>query len=269
MVNPTLYKPLWDTANRTNKVDKCYRKAKQISRLEEARKKAIGRISPSNKTSRYELICGDFQEKGKAIPDNSFDAVWTDPPYAEKFLYLAEPLGLLSFRVLRPGSSLFIIAPNPGESYEYYFDMIRKCGFKFQHNIPIIHGGGIAMLHEPKILVYQKPLLWFYKPDKNGKMTILKAVRNIVYSDPPDKEEKQDFEWLQSPIEVKHVLEAVTVEKNKVLDPMMGEGTTGIGALELDRYFTGIELDKERCDKAAFKLSNMKSNLSLSKEVTW
>ena len=28
MVNPTLYKPLWDRANRTNKIDKAYRKVK-------------------------------------------------------------------------------------------------------------------------------------------------------------------------------------------------------------------------------------------------
>ena len=34
----------------------------------------------------------------------------------------------------------------------------------------------------------------------------------------------------------------------------MGEGTTGIGALELGVYFTGIEIDKERCDKAYSKL---------------
>lgn len=255
MVNPTLYKPLWDRANKTDKVDKFYRKARQISRLEEARKKAIGRVSPANKNTRYELICGDFREKGQAFLDNSFDAVWTDPPYAEEFLYLAEPLGLLSWRVLRPGSSLFVIFPSPGKSYLYYLDAIRKCGFQFVQEIPIIHSGGIDRLHEYRILAYKKPLMWFYKPDENGKMTIYRDTKNVIYSEAPDKDEKRDFEWLQSPIEVKHTLGAVTAPSMRVLDPLMGEGTTGIGALELGLYFTGIDLNQERCDKAAFRLS--------------
>lgn len=59
--------------------------------------------------------------------------------------------------------------------------------------------------------------------------------------------------------EVKHVLDAVTVPGIRVLDPLMGEGTTGIGALELGVYFTGIEIDKERCDKAYSKLSKFAS----------
>jgi hypothetical protein len=161
--------------------------------------------------------------------------VFTDPPYAEEFLYLAESLGVESFRLLIPGSSLFIIAPNRGESYEYYFNTIRKCGFKFQHYITIVHAGGIDMLHDNLILVYQKPLLWFYKPDIEGKMTIYRAIKNIIYSDAPDKDEKQEFEWLQRTKEVKHALNAVTVPGMKVLDPTigMGEGTTGKGALEL------------------------------------
>jgi ParB-like chromosome segregation protein Spo0J len=253
--NPTLYKSYWDRANRTDKIDKPYRKVKQIERREEAKRAALGRILPANKTRRYELILGDFREKGKEIPDNSFDAVFCDPPYAEEFLYLAEPLGLLSWKVLIPGSSLFVIFPSPGKSYLHYLDAIRKCGFQFVQEIPIIHSGGIDRLHEYRILAYKKPLMWFYKPDSNGKMTIYKDMKNVIYSEAPNKDEKKDFEWLQSPIEVKHALDAVTVPKMKVLDPMAGEGTTGIGALELCLYFTGIEINKETYDKAVFRLS--------------
>ena len=195
------------------------------------------------------MILGDMQDKLKEIPNSSIDAIFTDPPYEEEFLYLAKPLGLESWRILRPGSSLFIIAPNPGKSYEYYFDTIRSYGFKFQQYIPIVHGGNIDMLHDNLILVYQKPLLWFYKPDKNGRMTIYKAVRNIIYSDPPDKDEKEEFAWLQSTKEVKQMLEAVTVPGMKVLDPMTGEGTTGEGAEELGLYFTGIEINKRHTTK--------------------
>ena len=66
-----------------------------------------------------------------------------------------------------------------------------------------------------------------------------------IESSPPDK---SLHEWAQSQEEAEHIIRYLTVENQIILDPMLGEGTTGIAALKLNRKFIGIEIDQERFD---------------------
>jgi len=61
----------------------------------------------------------------------------------------------------------------------------------------------------------------------------------------------------QKPIELMEVLiENSTTEKDKVLDPFMGSGTTGIACKNLKRKFIGIELDKKYFKIAKKRIKN-------------
>jgi DNA modification methylase len=51
-----------------------------------------------------------------------------------------------------------------------------------------------------------------------------------------------------------------------VLDPMMGTGTTGIAALNLNRKFIGIEQDKETFDIAKAKITKYIAKNILTKQ---
>jgi DNA modification methylase len=44
-----------------------------------------------------------MRKLGKNIPDESIDLIFTDPPYAEEFLYYYDELAKLTQSVLRPG----------------------------------------------------------------------------------------------------------------------------------------------------------------------
>ena len=44
-------------------------------------------------------------------------------------------------------------------------------------------------------------------------------------------------DWEQSTVEAEHVISALTVENQIVLDPFMGSGTTRLAALKLKRKF--------------------------------
>ena len=57
--------------NRTNSIDKPYRRVRQISRIESARKLMTSGTDSSS--TLYDLKKGDMRDKGKEIPDNSID----------------------------------------------------------------------------------------------------------------------------------------------------------------------------------------------------
>jgi DNA modification methylase len=58
------------------------------------------------------------------------------------------------------------------------------------------------------------------------------------------------------------ILKTFGAEKNTILDPFMGSGTTGVAALKLGRKFIGIEIDptyfKIACDRIAKEANQMK-----------
>jgi len=78
-------------------------------------------------------------------------------------------------------------------------------------------------------------------------------IEDLIESQPADK---TMHEWQQSTIEATHIIKPLMVEGQIILDPFMGYGTNGIAALELNRKFIGIEIDKEHYSRASQRLSN-------------
>jgi len=67
--------------------------------------------------------------------------------------------------------------------------------------------------------------------------------------------EKQ-FHPTQKPIAIiQRMVEASTREGDKILDPFMGSGTTGVAALRLNRKFIGIEKDENYFKLAEKRIS--------------
>ena len=51
---------------------------------------------------------------------------------------------------------------------------------------------------------------------------------------------------------------SLSIKKDEiVLDPFMGSGSTGVAALNLDRQFIGIEVDKKYFDIAQERISKV------------
>ena len=57
--------------------------------------------------------------------------------------------------------------------------------------------------------------------------------------------------------EAQHVISRLTVENQTVLDLMMGSGTTGIAALQLNRKFIGIEIDPDTFEIAKSRINQV------------
>ena len=130
-------------------------------------------------------------------------------------------------------------------------ELVENSGLRYLWPICVKHTGHYAKMRGfgTQISVAWKPLLWFVKSDKSSSCGWL---IDYVESEPSDKEA---HEWQQSTVEAEHVIKALTVENQIVLDPFMGSGTTGIAALNLDRKFIGIEIDRRNT-----KLPDIESN---------
>jgi len=84
---------------------------------------------------------------------------------------------------------------------------------------------------------------------------------------PKVRQKKDDFNSHPTlkPVELMHhLIKLITFENQLILDPFMGSGSTGVGALELERDFIGYELDKEYFEIAKKRVENMKKNLEYS-----
>lgn len=78
-----------------------------------------------------------------------------------------------------------------------------------------------------------------------------KAVPNIYKQSPP----RDRLHPNEKPLEmVKHFISLHTVERDTILDPFMGSGTTLRAAKDMNRKAIGIEIEEKYCEIAVERL---------------
>jgi site-specific DNA-methyltransferase (adenine-specific) len=242
------------------KVDKGYNQVKRFQRIKEAEISVKTSLKSLSASEIFDLQFGDMKSLGENIADNSIDLIFTDPPYNGASLSLYGDLAKLAERVLKPGGSLITYVGH----YAIFKinDLIQANSELVYHWLIIVrHSGSKSRIHARHIWPYYKPLLWYFKPTIDGKITIYQDVADLVESKAVSKDSHQ---WEQSTIEAEHMIKPLTVEGNIVLDPFMGSGTTGEAALKLKRRFIGIEIDKEHYSRTKQRLSKLSTcNVSM------
>ena len=95
----------------------------------------------------YQILQGDNRETLKTIPDNSVDAIVTDPPYGIDFLgkdWDANTGALETYqqclRVLKPGGH--ILAFSAPRTYHHLAITLEQAGFEIRDQIMWIYGSG-------------------------------------------------------------------------------------------------------------------------------
>jgi len=241
-------------------IDKAYNSIKAEEKREQLiqQAKEAARSLSSNHHPPYELFEGDFREVGKEIKPNSVDLVFVDSLYYEWSLPLHEHLAELAEQVLKPGGSYAVyIVPQWKEStirgYVTQNSNLKECGrWIVELQGPYGSDHNMHMMYQSKIIG------WFCKGDKpiNPLFESGKKMFDIIRSRTPDK---QRSKYTQSEIEADYIIRNLTAPHDLVLDPMMGEGTTGVATLKLRRRFIGIEIDAQ-----TFELAKANLTLSLS-----
>jgi site-specific DNA-methyltransferase (adenine-specific) len=219
--------------------------------VKEAKKLAYQEVRAKDKkapaeSDAYRLICGELSAVETQIPDESIDAIITDPPYPKEYLGTFEVLARVAARVLKPGGSLLTLVPHQ------WLPQILERMTKYLHyhwTLAYVQPGETARIWGSRIIVGWKPVLWFTKGTYAGDF-----VYDVVESDRRDKEH---HEWGQSEGGITTLVERFTLPGQLVLDPFVGGGTTAVVAVRLGRRFIGVDIDPKAIDETRRRLAEL------------
>lgn len=143
-------------------------------------------------------------------------------------------------------------------------------GLKVSENI-IKHGTGALNLEQTRIPYEQGETKVGHNPHPKGRVAA-NIIRSEEWEDGYDKffvipkvrqkAEKYNHHPTLKPVNLMHhLVKLVSFERQTVLDPFMGSGSTGVASLELQRAFIGFELDEayfKICEQRLTGLSSEK-----------
>ena len=227
------------------------------------------------------LYNGDSLEVLKTIEPNSIDLILTDPPYnlgefSKKRNYNVQNMRDNTFvesgwdnvnredwnslmgslfeqlsRISKVGTNLIMFMSFL--RVETIVDMAERHGFYYKtvgvwHKTnPMPRNMNLHFVNSNECwlyFVYKKRTGTF---NNNGKL-LLDYIESTVT---PLSEKKEGKHPTQKPLSViEYLVSVLSNEKDTVLDPFMGSGTTGVACKNLNRNFIGIELNKDYYDIA-------------------
>lgn len=238
------------------------------------------------------LLWADSKNVIKRIPDNSIDFILTDPPYnLSKHSTGNIPLSkreinndiakwdLVEFnpeewvndfiRILKPTGILFIFTSynQIGRWYNLLDHKFDTSNFMVWHKtnpVPKIFKAGFLNSCEMIFTCWNKKHTWNFisQAEMHNFIESPICMRPERLSSPKHPTQK--------PISIlKKMIKIATNKNDIVFDPFMGVGSTGVAALELDRRFIGVEINKEYFEASKKRIENIlqrKENSQMAKD---
>ena len=227
---------------------------KRLGRIarEEVKKRLRNRDYNDFKRGSVELLLGDFRTRGKEIPDESADVVFTDPLYAKEHLPTWNDLGEFAYRILKPGGLLVTYS---GVLYLPQIHQMLGEHLTYHWTAAIRHTGRMKLVRAAHINQAWKPVLIYYKPP-------LRKYWSAFVDMVSGGQSKENHEYEQSVAEALHYIKDLCPKNSVLVDPMMGSGTTILAGLHsnLGLKCIGIEIDK-----AAFAVSQERVKKAMDK----
>jgi len=212
------------------------------------------------------------------LPDNSIDAVITDPPYGTTGKKWDTPFDLELWwehinRVLKDDGVSVVFADEPFSSqlvvsniknfrYEWIWDKTYNSGGLHAWKRPLKHTEDILVFSKKTPPYNIQHLLIPYTVNRKTWHNLNNRLQGIDTRKKPQKWQgfpteiikmngvrtpfrEKKLHIAQKPVELmEYLIKIYTNEGDVVLDPFMGSGTTGIACKNLNREFIGVEKEE-------------------------
>ena len=242
------------------------------------------------------IFQGDCLEILEKIPADTIDLIFADPPY---FLS-NDGITCQAGRMVSVNKGQWDRSPGPDKMHDFNRAWLQACQRVLQPNgslwvsgtSHVIHSVGFAMQQLGfKLLndiTWVKPnpppnlscryfthatetLIWAAKNKKSRhtfhyrlmkETNAGKQMKSVWQLAPPEREEKRLGKHpTQKPVALlERILLASSNEKDLVLDPFMGSGSTAIACIRKGRRFVGIEIDPKWTEVAEARIREERSS---------
>lgn len=233
----------------------------------------------------YEIKNDDSIQFLKLIPDNSVDFILTDPPYNLsqystgniKFNWRKDINNDLAewdkkdfspadfkydfLRILKPTGNIFVFCSYNliGKWHEVFDPLFDTFQFFVWHKtnpVPKFRKAGFLNSCELIVCMWNKGHIWNF-----GKQNEMHNFFESSICMGPERLNNPKHPT-QKPVKLlKHFIKIATNINDTILDPFMGVGSTGVAAIEMERRFIGIEIEKEYYDVAKSRLKHIQPTI--------
>jgi len=197
-----------------------------------------------NDTPENGIYTGDARELAKAIPDESVDLIFTDPPYAREFLWAWEWLGQEASRILKEGSLLVAMSgqlflPKVYAALELYLNY---------------HWTYILETSSPSCVIWPRRLATAWKPVIAYSKGVYRGPflgSDVFHSMMSDKRFHVWGQSISSNMAFLSRLNGIIC-----LDPLCGGGTVPAVCKMLGRKYLAFEIDPDVAETARERVRN-------------
>jgi len=200
-----------------------------------------------NDTPENGIYTGDAKILSEAIPDESVDLVFTDPPYHKEYLSLYGWLGEIANRVLKPNGSCLVYAGHP------YFRTtlsLLENSLEFFTTLCVWEPGMNSRIFSKRIMSGWRPVLMMRRKDAPNDTPWIPNALSSTFRD------KRYHRWGQNVLPAKIWIRYLCPEGGVILDPFAGGGTSCAAAKQVRRAYLAFEIDPEVAERARERVRN-------------
>lgn len=191
------------------------------------------------------ITTGDALDRSCAIPDESIDLIFTDPPYLKEYLFLYDWLGQEAARVLKPGGFLLVYV---GSIWKYENMMQLGRHLTFFYDYVTLHAGQGPVLWARHTVSRHKSILAFVKGHGQPRCMVLSAWTG-------GGKDKRYHQWGQDEATARYFIECFSHPGGLVWEPFAGGGTVPVVCKQIQRRFLAFEIDETVAERARKRLA--------------
>ncbi|MGD0983214.1 MAG: DNA methyltransferase [Acidimicrobiales bacterium] len=212
------------------------RRAEEKARLAALARRRAEEVPSKVDGPGWEIRTGDFREVLADIPDQSVDAIVTDPPYNVEGVPLYSDLSAFAARVLKPGR--LCIAYCGKMALPEHFERLGE-HLEYVWTGAIFLPGRHTIFRQKMIFGRWRPVAFF----SAGQYEIRTTIVDALWAEGSGEKSLEDHPWRQAVEPVRRLVEMATMPEELVLDPFLGSGTTAEACATSRRRLIGADVD--------------------------